>query len=95
MFVVLLEYIKPLPEVDRHMKAHMLFLKTCYDSKIFVASGRKIPRTGGVILARGLTKPELEKVMAEDPFVKNGVATFQVVEFQTSQVAAGFEALKD
>jgi uncharacterized protein YciI len=95
MFVVLLTYVKPLEEVDRHMKAHMVFLKTCYSAKIFVASGRRIPRTGGVILARSVSKEELNEVMGRDPFVREGVATFELIEFKTSQVGDDFKALLD
>ena len=53
MFVLLLTYTKPLPEVDNHMRAHMKWLNEQYAAGRFVVSGRQIPRTGGVILARG------------------------------------------
>ena len=52
MFVVILTYVKPLAEIDRQMRAHMKFLDEQYAAKVFVASGRQVPRTGGVILAR-------------------------------------------
>jgi uncharacterized protein YciI len=50
-------------------------------------SGRKIPREGGIILAVGGTKPEVEAVMREDPFVARGLAEVRVVEFRASQRA--------
>jgi uncharacterized protein YciI len=78
MFVVLLTYVKPLPEVDRHMRAHVQFLQEHYAAKTFIASGRQVPRTGGVILARAASKEALVELMQRDPFVRNGVATFEV-----------------
>ena len=95
MFVVLLTYVKPLPEVDRHMRAHVKFLQEQYAARTFVASGRQVPRTGGVILARGPSKDALVELMQRDPFVQNGVATFEVIEFRTSQSDPGFAAFAD
>jgi uncharacterized protein YciI len=53
VFVLLLSYVKPLEEVDALMREHVAWLRRHYDAGRFVASGRRIPRTGGVILARG------------------------------------------
>jgi uncharacterized protein YciI len=91
MFVVLLTYEKPLGEIDRLMKEHVRFLQQQYDAGVFVASGRRVPRTGGVILARGTDKHGLETIMARDPFVREGAARFEVIEFAPSQTQAGFK----
>ena len=92
MFVVLLTYEKPLAEIDRLMKEHVRFLQEQYDAGLFVASGRRVPRTGGVILARGVDRAALEAIMARDPFVREGAARFEVIEFNASQTQAGFKA---
>ena len=91
MFVVLLTYEKDLAEVDRLMGEHMRFLKAQYDAGVLVVSGRRVPRTGGVILARGVDKAVLEEIMARDPFVREGAARFEVVEFNASQMQDGFK----
>lgn len=95
MFIVLLTYVKPLPEVDRHMRAHMKFLEEQYAAKTFIASGRRVPRTGGVILARSPSKEALDVLMQGDPFCLNGVATFEVIEFRTSQHQPEFAPFAD
>lgn len=95
MFVVLLTYVKPLPEVDRHMGAHMKFLHEQYAARTFIASGRQVPRTGGVILATALSKAALVELMQRDPFCHNGVATFEVIEFRTSQHDPAFAPFAD
>ena len=43
--------------------------------------------TGGVILARGDDREEIEALAASDPFVSGGVATVAVVQFRASQTA--------
>ncbi len=53
MFILSLTYVKPTEEADRVMAPHMDWVNAGYDSGMFLASGRKNPRTGGVILAKG------------------------------------------
>jgi uncharacterized protein YciI len=92
MFVLLLTYVRPIEEVDALMRRHVAWLNDHYDAGRFVVSGRQIPRTGGVIVARGDDREEMEAVAASDPFVTGGVATVEVVQFRASQTARGFEA---
>jgi uncharacterized protein YciI len=93
VFVLLLTYIKPLAEVDALMRRHMAWLDAQYDAGRFIVSGRRIPRTGGVILARGDDREEIEALAARDPFVSCGVATCEIVQFRASQTADGIDAL--
>ena len=86
MFVISLNYIRPLEQIDANMKDHMVFLKKYYSEGVFVVSGRKIPRTGGIILAVGKSFEEIEKIINEDPFVARSLAEYTITEFQTSQV---------
>ncbi len=85
MFIINLHYIVPLDKLDLHMAAHVQFLKTYYKKNVFVASGRKVPRTGGIILALAKSKDEVERIISEDPFYKHKLAEFSVTEFLTSQ----------
>ena len=94
MFIVLLTYQRPLAEIDRLMRAHVAWLKRHYASGLFIAFGRQVPRTGGVILARSGDEEALRASMAEDPFVVHGAATFELVEFTPSMTARGAEVLK-
>jgi uncharacterized protein YciI len=87
MFVIELSYKVDLVEIDAHMKAHMRFLDKYYASGHFVVSGRKIPRDGGIILAVGKDRREIETIIREDPFHAHGLADFRVIEFRASQRA--------
>ena len=92
MLILSLTYIAPLDQVDRHIEAHMEWVKAGYDSGMFLASGRKDPRTGGVILARG-ERNAVEAYVATDPFAVAGVATYDVTEVALSRTAPGLEGL--
>jgi len=87
MFVIELVYKADLREIDAHMKSHMAWLNTHYAAGTFLVSGRKIPRDGGIILAAGPTREEVEALMREDPFVARGLADVRVIEFRASQQA--------
>jgi uncharacterized protein YciI len=86
MFIIDLHYIVPLEHIDAQMKPHMAFLKKHYASGDFIMSGRKVPRTGGVILAAAKSKAEAERIIQDDPFVRLRLAEYTIIEFQTSQV---------
>jgi uncharacterized protein YciI len=94
MFIVLLTYQKPLAEIDRLMSRHVAWLKGHYASGLFIASGRRVPRSGGVILARSGDAEALRTAMAMDPFIAHGAATFEIIEFTPSMTALGAEVLK-
>ena len=87
MFVIELIYKAALSEIDACMREHMAYLNEHYAAGRFVMSGRKIPRDGGVILAAGGSREEIETIMREDPFCKHGLAECRVIEFRASQRA--------
>ena len=88
MFIIELLYKADLPAIDAHMAEHVAFLKKYYDSGNFLISGRKIPRDGGIILAAGKNRSEIETIVREDPFIARGLADFRIIEFRASQRAA-------
>jgi uncharacterized protein YciI len=88
MFVIELTYKVSLAEIDTMMAAHVRFLKKYYASGNFLVSGRKIPRDGGIILAVGTSRQEIQAIAEEDPFVVHGLADVRIVEFRASQRAS-------
>jgi len=87
MFLIELSYTADLAEIDAHMAAHVVFLKKHYAAGHFLVSGRKIPRDGGIILAVGKTRRQIEAIIEEDPFYKQGLADVRIIEFRASQRA--------
>ncbi len=87
MFIVELTYKASLAEIDANMTAHVRFLKKHYAAGNFLVSGRKIPRDGGIIVAVGKSRQDIEALMSDDPFCARGLADFRVIEFRASQRA--------
>jgi len=81
MFIIQLTYTHSLEEINRLLDDHKLFLEKYYLEGIFILSGRKQPRTGGVILARAESMAAIEKIIAEDPFNRHGLADYTITEF--------------
>ena len=95
MFIVSLTYKKDLSEVDKFIKPHIEFLKDKYSKNIFLASGRKVPRTGGIILAAAKNKNELMEELKDDPFYINEIADYDIIEFVPSMTCKKLEYLKE
>jgi uncharacterized protein YciI len=87
MFIIELTYTADLARIDAAMRSHMQFINAHYASGHFVVSGRKIPRDGGIIVAIGRDRAEIEAIAQQDPFVTKGLATARVIEFRVSQRA--------
>ncbi|WP_129305588.1 YciI family protein [Streptomyces sp. L2] len=81
MFVLELTYTAPLDAVDAALPAHVTWLEQQYEKGSFLASGRKNPRDGGVILAVAEDRARMEELVASDPFVAAGVCEYRVTEF--------------
>lgn len=92
MFIVNLSYIKPISEVENHLKEHVNYLDEYYKSNKFIFSGRKIPRTGGVILVNVSSKEELDLILKEDPFYQNQIADYEVIEVEITKYDERFAA---
>jgi len=87
MFVIELTYKVDLAQIDAHMAAHVMFLRKYYASGNFLVSGRKIPRNGGIIVAVGRSRQQIESIIQEDPFYQRDLADFRVIQFRASQRA--------
>lgn len=81
LFLIDLTYVKPVEEIDPLLEAHYAFLDRQYADGIFLASGPKVPRTGGAIIARGTDRAALEEILTQDPFFQAKVAEYTVTEF--------------
>ena len=85
MFIINLTYKTELEKVDQYINKHIEFLNEQYELGNFLASGRKVPRTGGIILSKVENKSELEKIIEKDPFKINNLADYELIEFIPSK----------
>ncbi len=88
MYLILLQYIRPLAAIDHYMEAHNAFLEKQFQEGHFLLAGRRKPRTGGIILCKASTRKEVEAIFAEDPFDKYQLAVYDIIEFEPSSHAA-------
>lgn len=91
MFIFILTYQQPLDEVEKYLDAHKAYLDRNYEAGNFLVSGRRNPRTGGVILCKAADKETAGKMMQEDPFYIHGIAAYDLIEFFPTKYAAGLE----
>jgi len=95
MFIVSLTYIVDLEKVDKLLPLHVDYLKKQYEKGNFIASGRKTPRTGGIILSKLNNLKKLQNILNEDPFKINDVAKYDIQEFIPSMTRNDFINLKE
>ena len=91
MYIVSLNYIKEVSEVEKYLEEHVKFLEKYYEMEKFICSGRKNPRTGGVILLNAESLAEVEKIILEDPFNANEIAEYEIKEFFTTKYNKNFK----
>ena len=95
MFIINLTYKVSLDVVDKYLQQHVEYLKVQYEEKNFIASGRKNPRDGGVILSKLDSKDKLQEVLEQDPFYIEDLANYEIIEFFPTMTAEEFENLKE
>lgn len=84
MFIIELTYKKPLSEVDIFLDEHRTFLQKYYDKGVFVMSGPKEPRDGGVIIADILSE-DINEIIKEDPFYREKIANYNITQFMPNR----------
>lgn len=82
LLIAILTYTRPLEEVDALLSKHRKFLQENFDQGRFLVCGRLQPRTGGVIIAKNISRTEFEKILEADPFAK--VSDHTIFEFTPS-----------
>ncbi|MER7754500.1 YciI family protein [Kitasatospora sp. NPDC097643] len=94
MFVLELTYTAPLERIDAALPQHAAWLRAHYEAGTFLASGRKVPRDGGVIIAVGQDRAAVEELIGTDPFFREGLATYRVTEFLATVTAPALDAYR-
>jgi uncharacterized protein YciI len=92
MYVVYLNYFRPVDEVEALLEPHVEWLNRYFAAGVFMAAGRKDPRTGGVLLVKDIDRARLDTILAEDPFV--AVAHYEVTKVNVTRTSEEFAALK-
>jgi len=91
MYIVSLTYFRPMEEVDALLEPHIQWLDRYFAAELFIAAGRKDPRTGGIVLVKDIDRARLDTILAEDPFV--AVANYEVTKLGVTRAAEELAAL--
>ncbi|OLC08520.1 MAG: hypothetical protein AUH42_01235 [Gemmatimonadetes bacterium 13_1_40CM_70_11] len=86
LFVVLMHYTQPLDAVNAVRAEHLRHLEAGAARGLIHAWARRDPPTGGLFIATAPDRATLEAVVAEDPYVRAGVATPEIVEVPSQNV---------
>lgn len=87
LFVIELSYKVDLNNIEPHLAAHRDFLDQFYADGKFLASGAKVPRDGGIILATASSKEAVQTIIEQDPFYTHQLADYKITEFVPSKTA--------
>ena len=91
MYIVYLNYVRPLEEVEAVLDPHVAWLNKYFDAGVFITAGRKDPRTGGVLMVKDIERERLNTILAEDPF--QAVAEYEVTKVNVTRSAEEFQSL--
>lgn len=61
--------------------AHRAYLAAQYQNNQLMFGGRKVPRTGGILLSLHQDKAELVAMLEADPFKQSGAVSYSITEF--------------
>lgn len=81
MFLIKITYTQPLDKVEPYVAPHREFLEQGYQKDFFVVSGPQNPRVGGIIISQLKDRKQLEAFFKNDPYLLNGVADYEIIEF--------------
>jgi uncharacterized protein YciI len=81
MFLVLLRFSENKARAPELMAGHQSWIRQGFENGVFLLVGSLKLEGGGVILANGMSRSELEKRINEDPFVQEDVVRADIVEF--------------
>ncbi|MBB5393775.1 MULTISPECIES: YciI family protein [unclassified Herbaspirillum] len=92
IYAVLLNYTRPMEEVNHHLEPHKAWLVNNLRQGGMIFAGPLDSKTGGMILASCPNREALEAMMAQDPFIAQNVASYQAHACSPALASAEFPA---
>lgn len=95
MFIVLLKFSANKGQAGQFMDGHNAWIKRGLDDGVFLAVGSLQPNQGGAIMAHGISLPELQDRVNDDPFVAQDVVSAEILEITPAMTDARLAFLRD
>ncbi len=80
-YVVNIVYKVPLEQIEAITQIHRDYLQTGYKKGLLLLSGPKIPRDGGILIAKAQSFEEIKEFCNNDPYAIHGAAEHHIIEF--------------
>ena len=94
MFIIFLRFSEHRAKAAALMADHNAWLARGFEAGLFLLAGSLQPSAGGAILAQGSDQATIEALVAEDPFVAEGVVTAEIHAVSPGRVDARLAFLK-
>ncbi len=95
VFLVLLRFSEKRSDAGPHRAEHDAWIEAGMRAGFFLLVGSLHPARGGAVLAHGLSRTELEALVARDPFVAHGVVEAEIAEISPMRVAPALAFLRE
>ncbi len=82
MFLVSITYRAPLHDVEAARPAHRAWLDELARRNLILVGGPVADHSGGVVIMLHTSRADLDSDLAADPYLKDRLATHDVVEFE-------------
>ncbi|MCS3426468.1 hypothetical protein [Leucobacter aridicollis] len=89
MHILRLEYIGAESDAEQHIPGLIAYLECNHARGVSVVSGQTVPTEhGGVIVATGVSRHEIELISRTAPCVSSGVGRYTVTTFERGRTSA-------
>jgi uncharacterized protein YciI len=93
MHIILLKFAGDRQDAALHLPGHKAWLARGLEDGTFLLAGSLGSDLGGAILARRISPATIRDRVNEDPFVREGIVSAEVLEFSPSVASEGFQFL--
>jgi len=90
MYLVNIDFIDIEQITDELTEQHRAYLAKEYEKGTLAFGGRKVPRTGGILISNHSSLRALESLIKQDPFVTSGVVDYTITEFEPVMASQDF-----
>ena len=81
-FIIEINYKIPAEEMIEIVAEHRQFLQGGYERRLLLFSGPRLPRTGGIVIARAESLEEIHAFFQNDPYHLHDMAEHRFTEFE-------------
>lgn len=94
MYILSLTLTQPAEQVEPYNKPHGEWVRRYIEQGLILFGGVKTAARGGVILTKSVPQEELDRALAEDPYVIAGLGTYDITPIAVKLTQAWLEDLK-